>query len=213
MSVIGRAHAGMVFGRRVQVLARAMADVLPDGARRVLDVGCGDGSIARAVMDLRPDVEIEGIDVLVRPETHIPVTGFDGTTIPHPDGGFDAVMFVDVLHHTDDATVLLAEAARVAPAVVVKDHLADGFLAGPTLRLMDWVGNAHHGVVLPYNYWAKARWDRAFAEVGLTPQVWRTAVGLYPPPATWLFDRGLHVVTRLAATSPAAGPAATTAPG
>lgn len=208
MSVIGRAHAGMVFGRRVQVLARAMAELLPDGRQRVLDVGCGDGSIARAVMDLRPDVAIEGIDVLVRPETHVPVTEFDGSRIPHGDRSFDAVMFVDVLHHTDDATVLLREAARVAPAVVIKDHLADGVLAGPTLRLMDWVGNAHHGVVLPYDYWRKARWDRAFAEVGLRPEVWRTDVGLYPPPATWLFDRGLHVVTRLAA-----GPAATTAPG
>jgi SAM-dependent methyltransferase len=208
MSVIGRAHAGMVFGRRVQVLARAMAELLPDGPQRVLDVGCGDGSIARAVMDLRPDIEIEGIDVLVRPETHIPVTEFDGSRIPHGDRSFDAVMFVDVLHHTHDATVLLREATRVAPAVVVKDHLADGALAGPTLRLMDWVGNAHHGVVLPYNYWRRDRWDRAFAEVGLRPEVWRTDVGLYPPPATWLFDRGLHVVTRLVA-----GPAATTAPG
>src|SRR5687768_12448825 len=110
MSVIGRAHSGLVFGRRVQVLADAMAEVLPAGPQRVLDVGCGDGSIARAVMDRRPDVEIEGIDVLVRPETHIPVTEFDGTRIPHGDRSFDAVMFVDVLHHTDDATVLLREA-------------------------------------------------------------------------------------------------------
>jgi len=208
MGVIGRAHSGLVFGRRVQVLADAMAEVLPPG--RVLDVGCGDGSIARAIMDRRPDVEIEGIDVLVRPETHVPVTEFDGTRIPHGDRRFDVVMFVDVLHHTDDATVLLREAARVArtSTIVIKDHLADGVLAGPTLRLMDWVGNAHHGVVLPYNYWRKARWDRAFAEVGLSPEVWRTDLGLYPAPATWLFDRGLHVVCRLAA-----GPAATTAPG
>lgn len=206
MSVIGRAHSGLVFGRRVQVLAREIADLLPAG--RVLDVGCGDGSIARAVMDRRPDVEVHGIDVLVRPETHIPVVGFDGTTIPHGDGSFDAVMFVDVLHHTDDATVLLREAARVAPAVVVKDHLADGVLARPTLRLMDWVGNAHHGVVLPYNYWSRARWEQAFAELGLSTEAWRTGLGLYPPPATWLFDRGLHVVCRLAAA-----PAATPAPG
>ena len=211
MGVIGRAHSGLVFGRRVQVLAREIADLLPAG--RVLDVGCGDGSIARAVMDRRPDVTIEGIDVLVRPETHIPVTGFDGATIPHGDASFDAVLFVDVLHHTDDATVLLREAARVAPAVVIKDHLADGVLAGPTLRLMDWVGNAHHGVVLPYNYWRRARWEQAFAEVGLSPREWRTDLGLYPAPATWLFDRRLHVACRLATTTSAAGPAATTAPG
>jgi SAM-dependent methyltransferase len=193
-------HSGVVFGRRVRVLAEHLAALLPEDGGRVLDVGCGDGSIARAVMDLRSDVEISGIDVLVRPETHIPVTEFDGRTIPHPHRSFDAVMFVDVLHHTDDATVLLAEAARVAPTVVLKDHLADGHLAGPTLRLMDWVGNAHHGVALPYNYWPEARWRKAFDRVGLTVRTWRTDLGLYPPPASWAFGRRLHVACRLDAT-------------
>jgi len=200
MSVVGRAHAGMVFGRRVEVLARHMADLLPEGTGgRVLDVGCGDGSIARTVMEHRPDLEIVGIDVLVRPTTHVPVTLFDGQVIPHPDRSFDAVMFVDVLHHTDDPAVLLAEAARVAPTVVIKDHLADGLLARPTLRAMDWVGNAHHGVVLPYNYWPEARWAEAFASLGLTVQEWRTELGLYPAPLSWAFDRHLHVACRLSA--------------
>ena len=188
----------MVFGRRVEVLARHMADLLPEGTGgRVLDVGCGDGSIARTVMEHRPDLEIVGIDVLVRPTTHVPVTLFDGQVIPHPDRSFDAVMFVDVLHHTDDPAVLLAEAARVAPTVVIKDHLADGLLARPTLRAMDWVGNAHHGVVLPYNYWPEARWAEAFASLGLTVQEWRTELGLYPAPLSWAFDRHLHVACRL----------------
>ena len=190
----------MVFGRRVEVLAKHMADLLPEGTGgRVLDVGCGDGSIAQRVMEHRPDLEIVGIDVLVRPSTHIPVSGFDGRVIPHADGSFDAVMFVDVLHHTDDPGVLLAEAARVAPAVVIKDHLADGLLAKPTLRLMDWVGNAHHGVALPYNYWPEARWAESFASLGLTVQEWRTELGLYPAPLTWAFDRHLHVACRLSA--------------
>jgi len=190
----------MVFGRRVEVLAGHMAGLLPEGSGgRVLDVGCGDGSIARRVMEARPDLEIVGIDVLVRPDTHIPVTEFDGRVIPHPDGSFDAVMFVDVLHHTDDPAVLLAEAARVAPVVVIKDHLADGLLAKPTLRAMDWVGNAHHGVVLPYNYWPESRWRATFRSLGLTVQGWRTDLGLYPAPLTWAFDRRLHVACRLAA--------------
>ena len=107
---------------------------------------------------------MSGIDVLVRPETKIPVQPFDGQRIPFADGAFDAVSFVDVLHHTDDPIVLLREAVRVAKtAVVIKDHLADGVLARPTLRFMDWVGNAGHGVVLPYNYWTQPQWSRAFA--------------------------------------------------
>ena len=32
----------------------------------VLDVGCGDGSLAKLIRDRRPDVQVRGIDVLVR---------------------------------------------------------------------------------------------------------------------------------------------------
>src|SRR3954451_10064113 len=137
MSLIEQVHETYVFGRRVRKLAEHLAAVLPANAR-VLDVGCGDGSLDRLIMERRPDVTIEGIDVLVRPHTHIPVTRFDGQVIPHDDGSFDAVMFVDVLHHTDDPLVLLREAARVAiQALVLKDHTADGLLAHSTLAFMD----------------------------------------------------------------------------
>ncbi len=47
---------------------------------------------------------------------------------------------------------LLAEAKRVSRGgIVIKDHFREGVLADATLRFMDWVGNAQHGVVLPYN--------------------------------------------------------------
>lgn len=49
--------------------------------------------------------------------------------------------------------------ARVARrGVVIKDHLREGPLAGPTLRLMDWVGNRGHDVRLPYNYLSRRKW-------------------------------------------------------
>ena len=51
-------------------------------------------------------------------------------------------MLVDVLHHTDDPGILLSEARRVTRrAVVLKDHTRD-YMAGATLRLMDWGANA-----------------------------------------------------------------------
>lgn len=197
MGLIDSIHGGYVFKRRVQVLSRHLSELLPKDAK-VLDVGCGDGLIAKLIMERRPDLTIEGIDVLVRPQTHVPVKAFDGTVIPHADKSFDAVMFVDVLHHTDDPLVLLREAVRVArQAVVLKDHCMDGFLAGPTLRFMDWVGNARHGVVLPYNYWPESRWEQAFRELTLTPEDYRPRPGLYPFPASLLFERSLHFLARL----------------
>lgn len=197
MSLIERIHAGYVFGRRVRKLAEHLAALLPPDAQ-VLDVGCGDGSLAALIMQQRPDVHIKGIDVLIRPTTHIPVEAFDGRTMPADAGSFDIVMFVDVLHHMDDPLVLLREAVRVArKGIVLKDHTANGLFAFSTLRFMDKVGNARHGVVLPYNYWTRERWLEAFAALGLTVTTWKKNLGLYPWPASWIFGRSLHFVALL----------------
>jgi hypothetical protein len=64
--------------------------------------------------------------------------------------------------------VLLKEAARVArKAVILKDHFSENGVDHMTLRFMDWVGNAPHGVVLPYNYASRAEWRSWYAEAGL----------------------------------------------
>jgi ubiquinone/menaquinone biosynthesis C-methylase UbiE len=193
---LDRLHGGMVFRRRVRVLAAHLARLIPGGST-VLDIGAGDGSIGSAICAQRSGLRMRGIDVLVRGHTAYPVDAFDGLHIPHPDGSFDVALFVDVLHHTVDPAALLAEAARVARTVVIKDHLLEGPLASPTLRLMDWVGNARHSVVLPYNYLTRRQWDEAFSRSGLTIEEWQQRLGLYPFPVDLLFDRSLHYVARL----------------
>lgn len=197
MSILDRVHGGYIHTRRVRVLCRHFTQLLPPGAC-VLDVGCGDGLLARRIMESRPDIRIQGVDVLVRAQTHIPVERFDGFTIPYQPESFDMVMFADVLHHTDDPMVLLREAARVArQGIILKDHTRDGLLADATLRYMDRVGNARYGVVLPYNYWPRKQWLAAFEALGLRVGVWRQNLGLYPLPADWLFGRSLHFIARL----------------
>ncbi|HSD66912.1 MAG TPA: class I SAM-dependent methyltransferase [Vicinamibacteria bacterium] len=197
MDPVGGLHERYVAGRRVGVLSRHLAELLPPGAR-VLDVGCGDGRVDRAVRERRPDVTVDGVDVLVRPATHIPVRAFDGLRLPAGDASYDVVLFVDVLHHASDPRRLLVDAARVARrGVLVKDHFREGFLAGPVLRLMDWVGNARHGVSLRGEYWAPDQWRTAFGEAGLVPTQLRRRLGLYPWPADLLFERRLHFVAYL----------------
>lgn len=194
--MFGTVHGKLVFDRRIRRLAAAIAERLPRDAR-VLDVGCGSGDLAALVMQLRPDLHIEGIDVLVRPETAIPVHAYDGAHIPFEDNSFDAAMVIDVLHHTDDPESVLAEIARVAPTVVIKDHLRDGIAAGPTLRFMDWVGNASHGVRLPYNYLSQREWKAIWTRLHLGAGAFVTRLALYPRPFSWFFDRGLHFVAVL----------------
>jgi SAM-dependent methyltransferase len=194
-AAVGTLHQKFVHGRRVRVLATHLAALIPPQSK-VLDVGCGDGAIDSLIMYHSPGVLIEGIDVLVRPSAKIPVRRFDGTHIPYPDASLDVVVFVDVLHHAEDPLLLLQEAMRVGKSVIIKDHFREGFLAAQTLRFMDWVGNAHHGVALPYNYWSKAEWDAAFDAVGLKEVETRGPLALYPAPASWLFERDLHFISR-----------------
>lgn len=193
-------HERAVFGRRVRVLAGEIAAAIPTGGD-VLDLGAGDGSIAAAVMAVRPDLKFSGVDVMLRPVRRIEVALYDGKRLPFADQSFDYVTIIDVLHHTEDPAEVLAEAARVARlGVVVKDHRREGLLAGPTLRLMDWVGNRGHDVVLPYNYLSDAEWDVALDRAGLSRASETRRLGLYPVPFGWVFDRGLHFIARLVRT-------------
>ena len=195
--MISRIHSQGVFPRRRRVLVERIASLIPAGST-VLDVGTGDGSIAAAIQEARPGITLSGIDVLVRTGAAIPVAPFDGRTIPFADDSFDVVLFVDVLHHTTDPQVLLSEAARVARGcVIIKDHNRDGFLAGATLRVMDWVGNARFGVALPYTYWSAEEWRAGYARAGLEVAENHTRIGLYPAWADWVFGRGLHAVVVL----------------
>ena len=200
-ATLNAVHKAAVFNRRVDVLSRHLASIIPTGGT-VLDLGAGDGSIAHALMSLRPDLAVEGVDVLLRPKTLIPVKLYDGVTLPFADKAFDYVTIVDVLHHTDDPAVVLREAARVARrGVVIKDHLVQGLAARPTLRFMDWVGNRGHDVRLPYNYLTPGQWHAVFAASGLQEGRRIEELSLYPAPFTWVFDRGLHFVALLAPQS------------
>lgn len=199
MSLVGGLHAGLIFPRRIRVLARHIAPLVPRGAT-VLDVGCGDGLLGRTIRNERPDLALTGMDVLVRPRTHIPVREFDGLTIPMGDRAVDVILLVDVLHHADNPIRLLTEAARVArQAIIIKDHMQSGWIDRQTLRLMDWTGNAAHGVALPYNYWSAQEWTLALQRIGAAIEVWNTDLGLYPWPASAFFDRSLHFVARVGA--------------
>jgi SAM-dependent methyltransferase len=178
-------------------LAEHLSAVLPSGCR-VLDVGTGDGQIAAQITERRPDLEFIGTDVLLRPRTKIPVVHFDGRRLPFPDNTYDVVMFVDVLHHTEDPVAMLAEAARVTRRyLVIKDHTLKGPLAGLTLRLMDWVGNARHGVALPFNYWTEETWQEAFQRLGGKVEAVNSRLNLYWGPLSLIFDRSLHFVARI----------------
>jgi len=196
-NVVNALHSNLVFNRRTRVLADKIAGIFPDKAS-ILDVGCGDGTIDALILEKRSDISVQGVDVLLRPTRRIHVELFDGIKLPSSDKSYDVVMLIDVLHHTDDPLILLREATRVARKfVVIKDHTRDGWQAYARLRFMDWVGNAHHKVVLPYNYWSEQQWRTALPTIGLTIESWSSDIPLYPFPASLMFGAGLHFVAAL----------------
>lgn len=197
MSLLEYLHGGYVQHRRVRVLAQHLTALIGKNTT-ILDVGCGDGQLAARILEERVDVRIKGIDVLARNQAYIPVDLFNGQTIPHSDHSFDIVMLVDVLHHTEDPMILLRESVRVARGqILIKDHLLDRILAGPTLRFMDCIGNARYGVSLPHNYWPERKWREAFQETGLNIAFWNSDLRLYPKVLDLLFGGALHFITRL----------------
>src|SRR5579859_388996 len=197
---ISRCHRAFVFQRRTRVLAELLASRIPQGAS-VLDVGCGDGTIASRIAQLRPDISIQGVEVMVRPNCKVECRSFDGSKLPYSDASFDLCLFVDVLHHTRNPAILLCEAVRVTrDFVLLKDHVEENVLDDITLRFMDWVGNRPHGVVLTYNYQSRNQWAAHFSTCGLQEETWKEDVPLYPWPFQMVLGRRLHFISLLRKT-------------
>lgn len=152
------AHHRRVHVPRVDRVARALAAQIGH-ARSLLDVGCGDGTVARQIGDAVGAERVAGVDVKVRPQVAVEVTAYDGLHLPFADGAFDVVVISDVLHHCEDPHAVLREALRVAKdAVAVKDHFCFGPISEKILLWMDQVGNAAPGVHVRGTYWTPAEW-------------------------------------------------------
>lgn len=164
-------------------------------------MGCGDGRIDSYLIQRNKKLHIRGIDVLVRPETYIDVMEYDGYHIPLADNEVDAVLIIDVLHHVDHPELLMKEIARVsASTVIIKDHIRTGILSYIKLRIMDYVGNAHYRVRLPYNYMTRKQWKQMFQNNGLYIKEYNTELHLYKGIFHFFFDRNLHFIAKLKVT-------------
>lgn len=190
-------HDKVVYSRRMTRLKEILSPMLEESAE-ILDLGCGDGKIDSYILEERKDIKIKGIDVLVRPDTYIDVMEYDGKTIPYEDNSFDTVMTIDVLHHTDNPMEIVKEMTRVSSKyIVIKDHIKTGFISYLKLRAMDYVGNAHYHVRLPYNYLTQKQWNEIFEANGLGVKEINYNLNLYKGLFHLLFDRKLHFTVKL----------------
>ena len=96
---------------RAYDMALEVARILPPRAN-VLDVGCGNGFIAHHLTGLL-GTTVVGLDVSNSTSVHINYVPYDGRHFPLKDQRFDAVLLCYVLHHAQDAVLVLNEVSRV----------------------------------------------------------------------------------------------------
>jgi len=96
---------------RAYDMALEIARVIPRGSD-VLDVGCGNGFIAHHLSAML-GTRVVGIDVVKTTVAPIDYRHYDRTSFPVADQSFDALLLCYVLHHAQDARVVLNEIRRV----------------------------------------------------------------------------------------------------
>ena len=187
-------HQKISHSTRINILSKLLSDQIvaltePQGRPiKVLDIGCGDMSMAEIIEELLPQVEVIRTDIHAAPGISDSdafkwrkYVQFDGVNLPFADQEFDVAYFSDVLHHVPEEVRgnLLMSAARSAKYIVIKDHFEYGWISRQALRLMDWVGNYGYGVSIPVRYFNQRSFETLCMSSGLLSVKTKIGIDLY----------------------------------
>jgi 2-polyprenyl-3-methyl-5-hydroxy-6-metoxy-1,4-benzoquinol methylase len=130
LSLLGRAK-DVVVRRRVAGLVAG----LPAGSR-VMEPGCGDGSLLISLRQARPDLRLTALDLQFSPDTRETLAGFDIDVVEETleearfDEPFDFVVMNQLIEHLWDARRCLASvsaALKVGGTVSISTPNLDGY--------------------------------------------------------------------------------------
>jgi ubiquinone/menaquinone biosynthesis C-methylase UbiE len=115
-----------IYGREAVFKRRVLRHATLGAGERVLDLGCGTGTLALMAAERTPGIEIEGLDadpeVLASARAKAERVGMPtsfsqgfSTDLPYPNGSFDVVLSTLFFHHLTDADkkTTSSEVARV----------------------------------------------------------------------------------------------------
>ncbi len=95
---------------------------IPQGAGRILDIGCGDGRNLQFLHQYFPGTQLYGTDIAHTAIDNVQALGFRGVQcdaskkIPYPDAYFDVIVCGEVIEHVVHTDKLLQECARTLRA-------------------------------------------------------------------------------------------------
>ena len=149
---------------RAYDMALEVARVLPPRSN-ILDVGCGNGFIAHHLQSMLGSTVV-GLDVGPNTAARINYLPYDGRHFPLKDQSFDAVLLCYVLHHAQDAILVLNEVSRVlrdgGVAIIYEDI--------PSLwwdRMVCWTHDRQwRGRTGPCTFRAEPGWRNMFTLAG-----------------------------------------------
>jgi len=189
-----------IYKLRLKGLLPYITTYLRDGDR-VLDVGCGNGALGRAIMEspLCPArVKVIGLERINRGSELSPVEFYDGQKIPHPEDSFDVVLLADVLHHERDPHHLIDECKRIARRLlIIKDHKIDGVLAKQRISFMDWSSNMQYGIPCLYRYNTAKEWTAWYKQHNLVVDHELHSMKIYPSIINHVFGGHLQYLAVL----------------
>jgi SAM-dependent methyltransferase len=154
------AQPGAITGYRTRVvdlIRQALLETLP--IESALDVGAGDGWIARELQRGGQIERVQAVEVTRRDSLFVEPVLYDGRVLPFNDRSHDLVYAVDVVHHAEDPLYLLREMARVTSRwLLIKDHTSRNRLDRCELFVLDQLGNRRFGVQSPGHYQREFDW-------------------------------------------------------
>jgi SAM-dependent methyltransferase len=178
-----QSHQKLSHNKRINYLSALFVQILnqlPLETIQLLDIGCGDMSIAENLMANKEGLQATCLDTYPLPEElnndarWDKYVAFDGRTIPFEAAQFDVAILCDVLHHDFEyAERLVQEACRVARYVLIKDHFEYGLISRQKLRLMDFVGNWGYGVSIPDRYFSQNSYQELLQQIDKVQEIER----------------------------------------
>ena len=141
-----------------------------NGHENVLDFGCGDLSLARALKTQMPNISVTGIDVVgqtLKKRGLIRII-YDGKKLPFRSNTFDIVIAFHVFHHCEDQNFSYRECMRVTKKkVIFVEPIVRFRLERYSMGLMDWLYNSWKKDKIPFTfeYKTKNQWNNCIKNI------------------------------------------------